>query len=307
MTGPVAFTGLGVMGAPMARCVAAGGHEIVVHDHSAIIRDLFRQEGFEVRDTAAEAAADAGIVIVMLPDSSIVRSVVLDSGVAGAMRPGGLVVDMSTGSPADLLSLGEALNAKSLRLIDVPVGRSCREAVNGTLLALAGGEASDLDEFRPVLDTMASDIVHVGPLSQGLRLKLVNNYMAMINHVLTAEVIAMAEDVGLDRKVTLDVLATTSAGLGQLNTNFPRKVLRGDVTPDFPIDMGIKDLSLALDLSETEGARAAFGELANTVFKSARDNGFGGYDCTGVLHYLQGQPAGDPARQSRAAPEPEAQ
>jgi len=301
----ICFIGLGVMGLPMARRIALAGFDLIVYDALSQAREAARHAGLSVSDDAYTAAKGAQIVILMLPNAAIVRDVLLGEGrVADAAGPGALIVDMSTGGVSSLLRLGDDLAARQLRLMDVPVGRSKREAETGELLALAGGSGDDLARFRPVLEAMASEIVHVGGLGQGLKLKLVNNYMSMVNHVLTAEVLAMAHRAGLTTDLAVRVLSTTSAGLGQLNTNFPKKVLRGDVSPDFPINMGIKDLTLALELCDDSQAEGAFGALARGLFVAAHDAGFGDYDCTGVLHYLEGLPAGDPKSTARADGDP---
>ena len=96
--------------------------------------------------------------------------------------------------------------------------------------------------------------------------------MAMINHVLTGEVLSFANTVGLARELTVSVLSSTAAGKGQLLTNFPKKVLAGDISPDFSINMGIKDLDMALELAEKSNFDPSFGKLAHSIFSKAKKN-----------------------------------
>ncbi|MBZ8131852.1 NAD(P)-binding domain-containing protein [Afifella sp. IM 167] len=287
----VAFIGLGVMGDPMARNVAAAGFPLTVCDGNPAVREAFARDGFDVAETAAAAARGADIVITILPTSGIVRDVVFGQrGAVATARPGALFIDMTTGSAREIVRLGADLAEKGFRLIDAPVGRSRREAVAGKLLAMVGGAEADVAEATPVLSAMADEIVHAGALGCGLRLKLTNNYMAMVNHVLTGEVLALAVAAGLDLPLAVKVMSTTSAGRGQLLTNYPKKVLAGDVTPDFSIEMGIKDLTMALELAEDVAGKACFGELSRRIFEKARAAGFGGQDCTSIFHFQSGEP-----------------
>ena len=111
---------------------------------------------------------------------------------------------------------------------------------------MAGGDLADIESLRNIFDAIANKIVHVGPVGSGLKTKLVNNYMAMINNAVTAETLSFAHRVGLDIDATAELMSSTTAGLGQLNTNYTKKVLANDLSPDFPITMAIKDLDMAI-------------------------------------------------------------
>ncbi len=284
----IAFIGLGVMGAPMARNLVEKGFRLRVHDARAAAAEAFSGGECAVASTPGEAARDCDMIITMLPNSEIVHDVLFGRGGALASAPENvLVVDMSTGSVPALMRLNAEVRAAGDRLVDAPVGRSRREAVTGELLVMAGGAEADVSQARPVFTAMADTIVHAGPVGSGLKLKLVNNYMAMANHVLTGEVLAFAQKAGLDLDLAVEVLGTTSAGRGQLLTNFPKKVLAGDISPDFPIIMGIKDLDMALELAAESHSSARFGALSRAIFAAARDDGRGDQDCTAILHFLE--------------------
>src|SRR5690606_21757224 len=128
-----------------------------------------------------------------------------------------------------------------------------RDAEAGTSLVIAGGDPADLDEAKPLFDCIGNRTVHAGPNGAGIRLKLVNNYMSVVGAMLTAEALTLANKVGLDRARTVEVLSETTAGRGQLIVNFPKKVLAGDVDPDFPLRMAHKDISHALSLAADAG------------------------------------------------------
>jgi 4-hydroxybutyrate dehydrogenase/sulfolactaldehyde 3-reductase len=292
----VAFIGLGVMGGPMARNLARAGVRLAIFDHVDAAVQRLADTSCRRATSPADAARGADVVITMLPTTREVREVLFARDGAAAMRPGGLVIDMSTGDAAESDALAAELRGLGLRHLDAPVGRSPREAISGNLLVMAGGDAADVAAARPLFEAMADTIVHVGPSGSGIRLKLVNNYMSMVNMVLTAEALMFAAKLGLDRRTVVDVLSTTAAGRGQLTTNFPRKVLAGDVTPDFPLRMGYKDLTLAMNLAAAVGAPLGLGAYSRELYALAKSWGRADQDCTAMLLLLE-----DIARLDRGA------
>ena len=112
--------------------------------------------------------------------------------------------------------------------------------------------------------------------------------MAMVNNAVTGETLSFANQVGLDVEATAKLMSSTAAGLGQLNTNYPKKVLANDLTPDFPIKMAIKDLNMALELASSFKSKCLFGELAKRMFQEAEVDGMGHLDQTAILKHLLG-------------------
>lgn len=284
----VAFLGLGTMGAPMARRLVAGGHDVAVFDVSAAALAPFGELACRTAASPEEAARGARVVVTMLPDSTHVREALLGPGGAcGALVRGALVLEMSTIAASASLALGDELAARGYRMVDAPVGRTPRDAAAGKLLVMAGGSAADLAEARPLLECLADTIVHAGPRGQGIRLKLVNNYMAMVGAMLTAEALTLANKAGLDRATTVRVLASTTAGRGHLHVTYPRKVLAGDVTPDFALSMAHKDMTHALSLGAEVGSPLMLGAVAREMFGLAKPWGRGGEDWTAALLLLE--------------------
>jgi 4-hydroxybutyrate dehydrogenase/sulfolactaldehyde 3-reductase len=284
----IAFLGLGIMGGAMLRNLVKHGFEVAGYDVAPAAFDRLADLAFRRATSPADAARDARIVITMLPTSAHVRDALFATdGACAALQPGALVIEMSTGDAAETDRLGAELARMKLRCIDAPVGRTPREAAEGKALIMAGAATADLDEARPVFEAMANEIVHVGPFGSGIRLKLVNNYMGMVGMVLTGEALMFAAKLGLDRDTVVKVMSTTAAGRGQLNTNFPRKVLAGDVTPDFPLRMGFKDINLAMNLAASVGAPLGLGGYAREMFALAKSWGREEQDCTAMLLLLE--------------------
>ncbi len=292
----VGLLGLGTMGAAMARHLLAGGWSLILYDTDKTKFAAF--EGYAncvIAGSPAETMRQCTRLVTMLPTSDHVEQALFgDAGAVAEIKAGDLVIEMSTGQLHMLEQQAQQLEKMGAALVDAPVCLSPAEAASGDLITLVGGRTEDIARAADLLEALSQRIIHAGPIGYGLRLKLVNNYMSMINHVLTGEVLALARAAGLDRQLTIDLLQNTAAGRGQLLTNFPKKVLRGDTSADFPITMGIKDLSMAINMFEAMQGDASFGALARTLFDDAAKAGHGARDCTAMLEYFDNKLAAPP-------------
>lgn len=294
----VAFLGLGTMGRPMALNLIRKGHDVAVYDVVPAARARFEGERCRIASSPQEAAQRAEAVIAILPSSHEVRDALFGtSGAAVSMPAGTLFIDMSTGSAADSLALNKDLEARGIHMLDAPVGRTPADAELGALMVIVGGRDEDVATARPLFEAMADTIHYMGPAGSGIRTKLVNNYMSMVGMLLVAEALTLAAKCGLDRNRVVQVLSGTTAGRGQLNVNYPKKVLAGDITPDFPLRMGLKDIGLALELGAEMGAPLSLGSTAREYFALARSWGRENQDCTAMLLLLE-----DIARVAHAEP-----
>ena len=284
----IAFIGLGTMGQGMAgqllkRGFAVRGLDADPHKTAALAAD-----GATACSSVAQACEGADAVITMLPRDEHVRHVLTgDGGVMDNAQPGTLVLEMSTIFPASSLQIGAALRKAGLRMMDAPVGRTPADARVGTLFVLAGGERGDFEQAKAVFDAMGDKVLYLGPAGSGIRMKVINNYMTMVSMVLTAETLALARKAGIELSAAAEVLQNTVAGRGQINVNYPRKVLAGDISPDFPIELGRKDLSLALKLGDELGVPLFLGASAHQLFGAACEQGRAGQDCTAMLLALE--------------------
>ncbi len=191
----VAFLGLGIMGWPQAANLRAAGYELTVWT-----RDSDKAQRFAAEHSATavasprEAVAEAGVAITMLPDSPEVEAVLEE-----AQPPeGSLVIDMSTIRPTASRALAERLRARGVAFLDAPVTGSRPKAEDGTLTIMVGGEASDLERARPLLEAMGRLVVHAGPNGHGSMVKLINNTLAAVNAAALAEGITLAQAAGVD-------------------------------------------------------------------------------------------------------------
>ena len=283
----IGFIGLGRMGKPMASNLCRKGFHLTVHD---INRDAVRElELLQARgaESVAAASRESGIIVTMLPNSAIVDQVVAGAdGILAHARPGSLVMDMSTVDPLVTDTLAKKAAAKGVAFVDAPVGRLAAHADRGESLFMVGGTPEDFTRVKPLLEGMGNTIYHCGPVGSGMRTKLVNNYLAVTLCQLNAEALALSQRFGLNLERTLDVLYGTTAVNGQLKVNWPAKVLKGDTTPGFTIDLAHKDLSLIVEAANAAKVPMPIAAAAREAFSAARAGGFGGQDFSAMVDAL---------------------
>ncbi|MBA1146480.1 sulfolactaldehyde 3-reductase [Ectothiorhodospiraceae bacterium WFHF3C12] len=288
MPGTIGFVGIGTMGAPMARNLLNGGFDVKAYDVDRTAVAALAEAGARPAESPADAARDCDQLITMLPNGEIVETALFgEAGIAETLPREALYVDMSTILPAQTDRIARRLGELGVRMVDAPVGRSSQHAVEGKLLIMAGGEAADLERARPLLDCMGDTIVHCGPVGAGGRMKIVNNYMSIALNVLTAESLTMAERAGLDPEQAREVMLGTVAGQGHMGTTYPAKVLKGDLTPGFMVDLAHKDMGLALAMAADMDAPSWMGAVAHQAYGLARRDGRGQQDWTALYETLR--------------------
>lgn len=279
----IGFVGLGTMGLAMAKNLLDGGFAVIGFDPNQVAVEAHVANGGQSATSPAAAAIGADCVITMLPVGSIVHSVLFDAqGVVETLVNNGLVIDMSSISPAETDAIREGLNRRGLRMIDAPVGRTSHFARLGQLLIMAGGVSSDIDEARPALECMGSDIVDCGGPGMGVRMKAINNLMSTALNSLTAEVLTLAEAYGLDVQQAIDVMGGTPASRGHMVTTYPNKVLKGDLEADFMLDLAKKDLDLAIEMASAADIPMVTARAAAEVYREAQERGYGANDWTAL-------------------------
>jgi len=284
----IGFIGLGTMGLPMAHNILQQGHQVTGYDMSSEARAKHLANGGVDASSAAEAAAGAQILITMLPTGDIVRSALFDTGGAAERLPANaLVIDMSTIHPMESDAIREDLDARGIRMVDAPVGRTSVQAESGTSLFMVGGTATDLEHGRAILECMGDVIVDCGGPGLGIRMKIVNNLMSTVLNVLTAEVLTLAEGLRLDRDLAIEVMSETPAGRGHMSTTYPARVLKGDLSPAFMIDLAKKDLDIALQLSAAVDIPLPLAHVAEQTYENAQVEDRGHQDWTAIYAMLR--------------------
>lgn len=243
---PVGFVGLGQMGSRIAARLLASGHALVVSARDpAKRRDLVGKGATAARSPAelGRAIGD-GVVFVMLRDGPSVASVLFGArGLAVGLRPGALVVDLTTIRPEESRAFAHRLATSGVHYLDAPVGGSVDAAAEGTLVFLVGGEPADLERVRPMLARLGRRVEHLGPTGSGAAMKLVNNVLTVGHIALLAEALSLGEGLGLDRAQLLEVLASGGARSAMLDRK-RAKLLERRYDPEFRLELALKDLRL---------------------------------------------------------------
>lgn len=277
----IGFIGVGVMGAPMVRNLLRAGYEVSVFDANPAAVATIAKDGARPCAHAADVVHDTECIVTMVTRGADVEQVLFGPlGAYESMRPGTLYIDMSTVAPATTDSIGRRMSAKGVEMLDAPVGRTSQHAERGESLFMVGGTAATLERARSLLQVLGDTIVHCGPLGSGIRMKIVNNFLASATNVATSEALALAEAAGIDPALARDTMLRTVAGQGHLGTTYPSKVLVGDFSPGFRVDLVLKDVGIAIDLAEALGVNLAMGKTALAGYQAASSRGHGADDWT---------------------------
>jgi 3-hydroxyisobutyrate dehydrogenase-like beta-hydroxyacid dehydrogenase len=286
----VAVVGTGRMGSAMARSLARGGAEVVLHNRSPEPAALLADElGARVAATPAEAAAGSDVTITMLADGGAVRAM-WDGpdGLAAGAHAGGVLVDSSTVPPDTLAPFEAAVRERGCGILDAPVSGSVHLAGTGQLTIMAGGSAEDLERARPALDLVARQVTHVGSLGAGAALKLAVNALIFAMNNSVSEALVLAEAAGLDRAVAYEVFATSAAGapfVGYKRDAF----VDPDATPvAFSFDLAEKDLGLIADFAQRLGVPVPQSLENQRIIGEAASRLGGGRDMSAVaVHFRE--------------------
>jgi 3-hydroxyisobutyrate dehydrogenase-like beta-hydroxyacid dehydrogenase len=278
----VAFLGLGMMGGPMARRLAQSGFRVSGYDINPERTDDAAKDRVHVAKCPAMAVEAADVVMSSLPKPAAIREAYLGAdGAVSALRAGAILVDMSTIDPNTWREVADAAAARGADSLGAPVSGGPAEAGSGRLVFLVGGEATVIDRCRPVLETLGSEIHHLGPLGAGHIVKLVNNVMSMCNVAVAAEAMVLGVKAGMDPQRLFEVLSTSGGRSHHFLKRFPN-VLAGDFTPHFSIALSRKDLSLALQMAEGLGVPMLATSAVRQIYEAAAAQGLDTLDMAAV-------------------------
>jgi 3-hydroxyisobutyrate dehydrogenase len=240
----VGFVGLGLMGSPMAMHLVRGGLEVAVYNRTASRTEPFRATGATICASLAELGALCEVVLICVSDTPDVEEVIFGpGGLAGSLAPGALIVDHSTISPSATREFAGRLAGRRIGFVDAPVSGGTRGAVEGRLVAMAGGSAENVARARLIVERYAPKMVHAGPVGHGQLMKCCNQLVTGLHVLALAEGFRFAETVGLDIEKTFQVLTSGAASSFILN-HWGELLKAGDLAPGFRIALHHKDLKL---------------------------------------------------------------
>ena len=296
------FIGLGVMGAPMCRNLAAkSGQELRAFDSDLEGLAQMDQSGVAPAESVRDVAEHADIVFLSLPGGPHVNSVCLGAGsLLTHLKPGGLVVDLST-TPVHLArDLNARFSARGIQFADAPVARTREAAVNGTLSVMVGSNEKVFTRIKPLLECIASDITHCGGPGTGQAMKIINNMVLFQNVVALAEALALIGYTGVDPELAFEVLAKGSADSFALRNQGMKAMLKG-AYPEraFSSEYALKDIRYALRLAEEAGLFLSGADNAKEVIKKAIRAGYGKEYFPALAKVIAGTGAGKGAARKK--------
>jgi 3-hydroxyisobutyrate dehydrogenase/2-hydroxy-3-oxopropionate reductase len=281
------------MGSAMARALARAGHDVIVQNRTRSSCEALAGEiRARIVDTPAEAAAAADVAITMLADDTAVRSVFTGpDGLVEGGHEGGVLVDMSTVLPDTIRSVAGAVRATGSGILDAPVSGSVSLAEAGTLTLMVGGAAADLERARPVLESLAKTIFHLGPLGAGAGMKLAVNAVIFGLNGALAEGLVLAEAAGVDRALAYDVIAAGAAGAPYLGYKRAQFVDPEEAPVAFTLALTEKDLRLITRTAEALGQPLPQTAVNLELVRAASTEGRSGRDFAAVADELRSRRA----------------
>ena len=298
MSEPIAFIGLGAMGGPMALNIIKKGTNLSVYDIEKEKMQPHIKSGAVQGNNIKDTVKDAEIVVTMLQSTENVKSVITDlDGVLSYIKPGSIILDMSTIAPTGTDEIYEICKQKDIDFIDAPVGRLVSHAISGDSLFMVGCDNEEaFKKIEPLLNAMGTTIIRCGKVGSGIRAKVVNNFQILSIAQITAEALTLAQKIGLDLNTFKEVNAGTTANNGQFHINFLSKVLKNDIEPGFTIDLAHKDMGLAIETANSFRVGLPVGSSVQAVYGQARSGKFAKKDFSALLDYACELAEVDPPR-----------
>ena len=269
----IGFVGLGMMGLPMARNLVEDGYSVNVFDLNEATVNAAKDFGATSSDSAADTATLSDIVITMVPDSEHVEAVIAGvDGILEGLKPGSVVIDMSTIDPEMGKKMANLIEAKGSNFVDAPVTGGVGGAEAGILSILVGGNAEVFERALPVLNVLGGDVSHMGPVGSGHTTKIANQLIGVATLAGMAEAFVLAKKSGLDMQAFFDAVKNGAGRSWALETLGP-KILDGDFTPGFMVKHMQKDLRLAGQLAAETGTALPTSTLIAQLYRSVQADG----------------------------------
>lgn len=288
----IAFIGLGHMGGHMAANLVAAGYTVHGFDLMPAALEAAASKGVTIAESGVAAAAQADIVLTMLPAGAHVLSAY--PALLAAAKPGTLFLDCSTIEVDHALQAAELAQKAGFEAVDAPVSGGMVGAEAGTLTFMVGGSEAGLERVRPLLEVMGKKIVHCGANSTGQAAKICNNMLLGIAMVGASEAFALGQKLGLENQVLYDVISTSSGYCWAVNVNcpvpgpVPTSPANKDYEPGFATALMAKDMGLALAALETAGVNGELGKQAAALYAELVEEGRGGKDFSDVYNRIAG-------------------
>lgn len=275
------------MGKPMAKNLLKAGYQLTVYDINKDAVAAVAAEGANTADSVQQVAESCSTIIIMLPNSPHVKSVVLgEGGIIHYAAEKSLIVDMSSISPVASQEICAELKKKHIRMLDAPVSGGEPKAIDGSLAIMVGGEEDDFKEAEPLFKVLGSSSVHVGGIGSGNICKLTNQVIVAVNIAALSEGLVLAAKAGADPEKVFKAIQNGLAGSTVMNAKAPM-MLEGNFKPGFKVDLHIKDLGNALDTGYAYGSPLPLTAEVMQMLQILHADGHGQDDHAVLLKYYE--------------------
>jgi 3-hydroxyisobutyrate dehydrogenase len=283
----IGFIGLGLMGSRLTRRLHSAGWDVHAWNRSSGPADALMQEGIGIAASVAKLVANSDVILSSLANDAAVRSVYLEeNGIFSIVKPGTIILEMSTISPELSCFLHQTARSQGIRLLDVAVSGSTRAVEAGTITLLAGGDRKTFEQCTPIYESIAKQWFLIGPGSSGIQMKLVVNLLLGVDMQAIAEAVSLGEHLQIDRDVLLDVLSKTAVIPPAFVGKF-QKIRNSDYSPEFPLRLMSKDMDLVMDAARASGANLPAATVAQSVLAS-NVGASGDLDLAAITPYVVG-------------------
>ncbi|MGO1501123.1 MAG: 2-hydroxy-3-oxopropionate reductase [Marinobacter sp.] len=283
----IGFIGLGIMGRPMAGHLMDAGHELVTFVKRGSLHEDMASKGMKQVDSAKAVAEQADIIITMVPDTPDVEEVLLgEGGVIGGLKPGTLVIDMSSIAPIPTQEMAKRITEAGGEFVDAPVSGGEGGAINAALTIMVGGPEESFKRALPVLEVMGKTITHIGDHGSGQICKVANQIVVALTIEATAEGLLFASKAGADVAKVREALLGGLAQSKILDVHGDRMINR-TFDPGFRIRLHQKDLNLALESARTLNLSLPGTANAQQLFQACAANNGADWDHAGIVRALE--------------------
>lgn len=280
----IGFIGLGNMGMPMSKNLVKSGYKLTVFDMNSKVVDELVAVGAAKGANPKEVADKSDIVILSLPNSKIIESVVCsENGAAEGLTIGNILIDMSSAEPSSTRKISGILKAKGVDMLDAAISGGPAGAAERKMSIMVGGQKDVFEKYRSVLDDLGNNVFLVGEIGAGHTLKSVNNLLYGAIFVATCEAIVLGTKAGLDPKIMIDVISKSAGRNFAVDVKFKSNVLNRDFNPGFSLDLLHKDMAIALKLAQELKYPISLCSYAQDVLTEGQIKGMGVMDHTAVV------------------------
>lgn len=280
------FIGLGIMGKPMCANLLKENMGVYISSSKDSTNEAMKQQGAKVRDSYKEVAGTSEVLVLMLPNSQDVHDIMIKNKLYESLKPGSIVLDMSSITPDMSREVAEKLREAGSDYIDAPVSGGEEKAIEGTLSIMVGGSDASVEKVKSMLGIMGASVTHVGEVGLGNATKLVNQVIVANNIAALSEGVAVAESLGLNLDTMYEAIKGGLAGSNVMDAKISR-MISDDYAPGFKLDLHMKDLNNVFESLKSDGDSLPITSKTKGIMSELIDAGKGSNDHGGLYEYYK--------------------